>query len=184
MKNKQRGMTLVELIAVIAIMGIVSGLIASMFSSSNSLFTRAHNQTILQDEVRLIASAIEEDGKTGISKDVSYTGSSVAYSIPDSTAVNYELGSISSEIVEIIFACRKNNEDYIYVLIGNDAQPKKLMKYKGNPDTGRISEVATLGNFVESVVVDKSSIPYKLKVLVKDSRGNSEGVDSLITPRN
>lgn len=184
MKRKTKGMTLVELIAVIAIMGIITWLIYSIFASSNTLFGKAHGQVKLQDELRLISTAIEEDIKASISKGVSVAGSSITVAIAGETAVSYDFSGVSSEPEEVVFGGRREGFDYIYVLVGDSSGLRKIKKFKCNPSDGSKVEVANLGNQVKSINIDTSVSPYKFSLSVEDGRGNSENMNSLITPRN
>lgn len=66
MKNKKKkGFTLVEMMAVIAILGIFSTLIFSLFSSSTSMLVMAENDNVIQNESRNIIDVLEEDIRYG-----------------------------------------------------------------------------------------------------------------------
>lgn len=63
--KKKKGFTLVELIAVIAMMGIIGTAVMGFFIDQNKVFFRTKNETKLQDEARIILSALEEDLRIG-----------------------------------------------------------------------------------------------------------------------
>lgn len=64
MKGK-KGFTLVELVAVIAMIGIIGTGVMKFFINQNDIFYRVNSETKIQDEARIILSAIEEDLRVG-----------------------------------------------------------------------------------------------------------------------
>ncbi|MGL4873733.1 MAG: PilW family protein [Clostridium sp.] len=64
-QKKKKGFTLIEMMAVIAILGIFSTLVFSLFSSSTSMLVMAENDNVLQNESRNIIDVLEEDIRYG-----------------------------------------------------------------------------------------------------------------------
>lgn len=66
MRNeKKKGFTLIELIATMAVVGILLSAVFSLFSSTNSILISADTDNELQDESRTIVRLIEDDIKFG-----------------------------------------------------------------------------------------------------------------------
>lgn len=197
--KKKSGFTLIELMAVMAILVIISTLIFSLFLSSNKLFSRTHNQSKLQDEVRLIASQIEEDIRIGTSTGVTGHGTSKAFFTmgTPATTITYDFATalgVSASDVKLIFASRKGANDYAYVMVKDSTLPVgavgEIKKMKCTPPVGAgsstIVEMASLGKNVEDITITvmPASSSYELIIKVKDNNGNKESVHSLVTPRN
>lgn len=64
-KNKKKGFTLIELIATMAVVGILMTVIFSLFSTSSSMLTSAEVDNEIQNEARMIVNLIEDDLKFG-----------------------------------------------------------------------------------------------------------------------
>lgn len=61
--KKKKGFTLVEMIAVIAIIGITGALVFTLFGKTHKVFSVSEKESRNIDEVRLVLSALEEDIK-------------------------------------------------------------------------------------------------------------------------
>ncbi|MGL5416014.1 MAG: PilW family protein [Clostridium sp.] len=64
-KKKRLGFTLIELVATMAIVGILMTVVFSLFSSSSSMLTVAEVDNELQNESRMAVNLIEDDLKFG-----------------------------------------------------------------------------------------------------------------------
>ncbi|MGL4874786.1 MAG: PilW family protein [Clostridium sp.] len=65
MKKKKKGFTLIELVATMAVVGILMTVAFSLFSSSSRMLNIAEVDNELQDESRMVVTLVEDDLKFG-----------------------------------------------------------------------------------------------------------------------
>lgn len=180
MNNKKKGMTLVEVIAVIAIFGIISVVIYSFLGSSNKIFTNTYGQSILEDEIRTITSVFEDNIKTG--KKQSFAGDTATFKNPSGGAD--KVVPITGTSVSVIYAFSQGGKDYAYILEGSSS--RKQFKKIDCTTAPNGQEIAVLSKNVESLTLDTSKIPYKLSVKLNDEKEkpNTRLYEAYVTPRN
>jgi prepilin-type N-terminal cleavage/methylation domain-containing protein len=155
MKNKKKkGFTLVELMAVIAILGIFSTLIFSLFSSSTSMLVMAENDNVIQNESRNIIDVLEEDIRYGskIKPGTSGTGN--------------------------VLSLTRNGIRYVYKIEGTE-----FKKYKDNtPDNGTDNAddfiVAPSKNVKEFEISEKEGL-YKIRFKFENGKSNYDYENSI-----
>lgn len=168
---KKRGLTLIELIAVMAMTAIVGLAIMSLFISQYRLFNRVNNETIIQDEARLILTAIEDDFKLGRNTIISTTASKNV-TIGSNNYLVPLLDGVSGIVVYGYSKNEKNStgsivvKDFAYILYG-----KTLVRTNGvTPGTNLVKDV-NLSKNVKLINISKEtgtavppSIKYKIKI--------------------
>ncbi len=159
MKNKKKkGFTLVELMAVIAILGIFSTLIFSLFSSSTSMFVMAENDNVIQNESRMIIDVLEED--------IRYSSN---FKIEESSNSNNFIDANGILKKSDKLTLQRGEDRYIYEVIGT--QFKRTVRKK-NGDSVDISEVIPSKNIKEFEI--KKDIDGLYRVRIKFKNGKSE----------
>lgn len=161
-KRRKKGFTLIEMIAVIAILAITLMLTYTLFNKAYSTLNRQEQESIVLDEARNFSSILEEDMK-------------LASDVKTSTLIpgNYGLGSSITVLVEIT---NTSSEKYIYT-----KETTKIVKYKVSGSTS--TKMATLANYV--VDVQLSPLGTKsYKVYIKSNRKDIEtSFETVVTRR-
>ena len=161
-KGRKKGFTLIEMIAVIAILAITLMLTYTLFNKAYSTLNRQEQESIVLDEARNFSSILEEDMK--LASDVKTT---------TLTPGNYGLGSSITVLVEIT---NTSSEKYVYT-----REVTKIVKYKVSGSTA--TKMATLANYV--VDVQLSPLGTKsYKVYIKSNRKDIEtSFETVVTRR-
>lgn len=187
--KKNNGLTLVELMAVIAISSILGALALTLAITLSNNFSRAQKENIFQDNSRLIYSRIEDDmrGAKFIDINPSYTGGQVTID-----GKTYSLPSISAKpIVTFIYKKGGDTISCAYLLDSINKEFYKVEALKGLP-TSALNRSTTAFNDVKEFKIEKivkadgtvSNKEYKLILEFEDNKGNSEKYESVIVTRN
>lgn len=153
MKKKKKGFTLIEVISVIAILGITMMLTYTLFSKAYTVFNKAEQESLMLDEARNFSSILEEDMRLASDVQINIT-------IP----VSY---GISSTAVGLVKITNDSAEEYIYTKEGN-----KIVKYKVSPSP--VKKMSTLANNVIDVSISAiGTKSYKLGI-----KSNRKGIEN------
>lgn len=181
--SKQKGFTIIEILAVMAISAIIGGIILSLFISSQKSFINANNENIIQDEARMIVEFLENDLKVG--KKISASGGTSIVTINSNT---YNCSFATGEVIDVKYAysvkdSTGNTNIYVYMIIGKKLVKGKAVETGISPPIVRNIEVyGTLTNNLETLTITGSSV---LNINFKLKAGSSENNYSLtVTPRN
>ena len=127
MKSDKRGFTLVELLVVLALMGLAAGLIGQLIGSIWSRYRMVEQLYIIQTEVQAIMSAFQADASTGSL--ATATNVDLLYSNPEETNTNKsftacpELGTFTENPDDgsLTFSGRADGADktYTYLFVYN-----------------------------------------------------------------
>lgn len=143
MVKKKKGFTLIEVIAVIAILAITGALVFTLFNRTHKVFSKAEKESVSVDKARVVLSILEEDIR--LSKEVKTSGL---------------LENIKVQVNN------KSDEVFSYSLESN-----KIIKYKGNTKIATLAdnvkkfEVTPVGN---SYKIQIGVSIYNLKVPTDD----------------
>lgn len=140
MKKKKKGVTLIELVVVIALVTIVGGMIMTLFLSQNKSMNYVKNSTALQDEARIILSTLENDIRVAKNRDFSVRTEGDREMI-----YSYEVDS-------------SNRFAYYY-----DTTKKSVVKAKHNGTS--YDDIVSISDSVESIIIiEDTSITGSNKV--------------------
>ena len=156
MKGKKRGLTLVELVVVIALVTIVGGMIMTLFLSQNESMNYVHDSTAIQDDARTILNSLENDirvaknrnfpARTGATKDMLYS---------------YEVKVSDTQ-----------TDKFAYFL---DSSTHSVVKAKMNA-SGTYEDIASLSRYVKSIsitqdtnVTDTNKV-YNIELVMKKGK--------------
>lgn len=139
MKKKKKGLTLVELVVVMAIMAIFGGAVMTLFLSQNKSLTYVQDSTILQNEARLVLNSLEEDIRVAKDRKINATSISTVggntYTPTTGQIVIYAFNeTLTGEV---------NPKTFAYIC---DTTKGEIKKYEV-ADTGSVAtlkEIATL----------------------------------------
>ena len=166
MKNKKKkGFTLVELMAVIAILGIFSTLIFSLFSSSTLMLVMAENDNVIQNESRMIIDVLEED--------IRYSSN---FQIEESSNSNNFIDANGSLKKSDKLTLQRGEDIYIYEVI--DTQFKRTV-HKKNGDSVDISEVIPSKNIREFEIKKDIDGLYRVRIKFKNVKSEYEYKNSI-----
>lgn len=132
MKCKKKGLTLVELVVVMALVTIVGGMIMTLFLSQNENMRYVNDSTAIQDEARTILSALENDIRVAKNRDFSIITSGNRDMI-----YSYEVDAT-------------NKFAYYY-----DKATKSIVKAKH--EASGYSDVVSISKSVKSITIDKDT---------------------------
>lgn len=176
--KKNKGFTMVELIAVMAISTILGALVLGLFVSLNNLFTRSQADTTFNDNSRIIFSTVENDIRAA--KNITIPGSDIVSTTLQIGATTYNLPTASRVLVGYTKKVSGRELAYAVVII-ND----KIFRLKQS-GTNLVEEnlgyayVDSDTNFTKSA--DNKSYTFNLKF--KDPKRNTVSYQTVITPRN
>lgn len=139
--KKKKGFTLVELVVVMAILVIFSGLVLSLFLSQNKNFNSVQNSTELQNEARLVLTNMEDDIKVAQARKINAGACGTGQML-----YQYEL-KVSGV-----------TEHYAYIYDVSDPEDRTIKKCKIIPSGGGFAvsqEMATLSNSVKNVQINQ-----------------------------
>ncbi|MFC0270176.1 type II secretion system protein J [Metabacillus herbersteinensis] len=112
--QRQMGITLIELLAVLAIMSFLLILVGSMLINGLSYSNRAQANVLLQQEANLLVTTLDRIHKTQISYTIHLDKNPHATSI----TIHYENGE----------AMTLSNSDYVYTLYNTSGDVETLME--------------------------------------------------------
>jgi prepilin-type N-terminal cleavage/methylation domain-containing protein len=193
---KKRGVTLIELIVVLAIMGIVLSTTYFIFTSTNKFYNKTDNNAYLQDLSRQVMGRMEKDIRLANFMSASFTTSS--YSI---TYLNHAAQSTiiipsiddangTNPITPLVYFEDDADIPFMYVLV-NFTGDKELRKYNiNNLSDGDLSnDFISIGKNINSIVVQdisisttsKKAISIKLDAFYK---GETKSYSTTVSLRN
>lgn len=187
--KKNKGLTLVELVAVIAISTVLGGIALTLAISLSNNFSYAQKENIFQDNARFIYSQIEDNmrGAKFVDINPSYSGNQVTI---DSKV--YTLPSVSAKpVVTFIYKKDGNTMSCAYLL---DSVNKEFYKAEVAKDlpTSILSKKSIVFNDVKDFKVEQvfnadgtvDNKRYKLILEFEDNKSRSEIYESVIVTRN
>ncbi len=183
--KSKKGFTLVELIAVMAIITIVGGLAVTLLSTQNKWFGKVNKETRLQDEVRITLLALENDIRVGRAKVYNTNALKDSTVLDKVESINFGSGdkTLPSSILrakEIMKFKRKDasgvEKNYAYVLKG-----KTLFLIR---EDGSILEVQTklAENIVKIQIIERAK-DIEIKLVLNNGDGEKE-FNAIVSPRN
>ncbi|WP_326511755.1 type II secretion system protein [Clostridium intestinale] len=169
--KKKKGFTLVEMIAVIAIIGITGALVFTLFGKTHKVFSAAEKESVDVDSARSILSVIGED---------IMMANSIKAESEDSEYLKKEKYSFDSTVELLLYTqfLKKNEggseETYNYIYTQEKSKNTiEINKYKvgvekdGKYETNKISTfgkfLITQGNQVEIDLQDARSYTISIK---------------------
>lgn len=156
-RKKKKGFTLIEMMAVIAILGIFSTLIFSLFSSSTSMLVMAENDNVLQNESRNIIDVLEED-------------------------IRYGKNIVPGNIPSNILALDRNGKRYIYTIENTEFKKYEDINKDNIVDATDIFIVSP-SKYVKEFEVKKENDLYKLRFKFENGK-SSYDYENSIYPMN
>ncbi|MGL4849471.1 MAG: PilW family protein [Clostridium sp.] len=158
--KKKKGFTLIEMMAVIAILGIFSTLVFSLFSSSTSMLVMAENDNVLQNESRNIIDVLEEDIRYGESIEV--TGAP-----------------------QMILALTRKSTRYFYTIEGSEFQKYEDEDNDKKFDKTKDKLIVSPSKNVKEFEVKKENDLYKIRFKFETKDGKSSyDYENSIYPMN
>ena len=190
-KKKVKGFTLVELIAVMAIMAIVGALVLTLFNYQSKWFGKVNKETRIQDEARITIMALENDIRTGRNKSYAtdINKDSNDPSISEVTQINGSNIPGGSSKVIMQFKRRYSKEDseeevlvnYFYVLKGNELILLKEDTTISKPNSLVIQ--TRLSRNVKSIQIISGAKSTEVKLKLDNGEGTKE-FNTVVSPRN
>jgi prepilin-type N-terminal cleavage/methylation domain-containing protein len=191
---KKRGVTLIELIVVLAIMGIVLSTTYFIFTSTNKFYNKTDNKTYLQDLSRQVMGEMEKDIRLSNFMSASFTTSS--YSITylnhavESTIIipNIAAANGTNPITPLVYFEDDADSPFMYVLV-NFTGDKELRKYNiNNLSDGDLSnDFISLGKNINSIIVQDISTTSKKAISIKFDafyKGETKTYSTTVSLRN
>lgn len=149
-KKNKKSFTLIEVIAVIAILSITLTLTYTLFNNTYTVFNKQEKESILIDEARNFSSILESDIK-------------LAYEVEINIAIPASYG-ISNTAIGLAKIKDVVGEEFIYTREGS-----KIVKYKIL--SGTATKIATLANYIADVqlsLIGEKSYKLYIKINSKD----------------
>jgi prepilin-type N-terminal cleavage/methylation domain-containing protein len=162
---KKRGVTLIELIVVLAIMGIVLSTTYFIFTSTNKFYNKTDNNAYLQDLSRQVMGRMEKDIRLANFMSASFTTSSYSITYLNHAAQStISIPSIAAAdgtnpITPLVYFEDNADRPFMYVLV-NFTGDKELRRYNINSlsDGDLSNDFITIGNNINSMVIQDISI--------------------------
>lgn len=195
MKKKNSGTTLVELIAVMAIMALVGSIIYTLFGTATKIYKKTHGQIKLQDDIRLLTTSLEDDIRVGYTGDVEIqaTGDKVKFKPSSGSEFTSDFTTIGLTSPKVEYAFIKNSKYYAYVSYNvPSVTPVKRSITKYECSSTGVSKILKYTDLIETItcvkrpgnIVTSSPIVYMLEIKIKDKSGNEFLYNSTVNPRN
>ena len=167
-RKKKKGFTLIEMMAVIAILGIFSTLIFSLFSSSTSMLVMAENDNVLQNESRIIIDILEEDIRYG--KNIKIENPTIS-------------GGISTESILILERKEKIRKYQVENGAFNQYISEKKTETETDNNPVRYELNATPSKYIKKFKVEKQGtgkeVLYKIEIEFENGKSNYKYSNSI-----
>lgn len=180
---KKKGVTLIELIVVIAILSVVLGMIYNSFISSNKIYKRGSNEFDLQSSSRSVFLTVGEDikkaGYVTVNKVTLPTSTSI--SVVNSGLATITLSNINNIVsspFRAIYVELSTGKSYVYV-VKNINGKKELHKIDCSSNTSSV--VST--NF-EDVIFTENGNLFVIDFSAKDENGTIRKYSTSVSIRN
>jgi prepilin-type N-terminal cleavage/methylation domain-containing protein len=180
---KKKGVTLIELICVLAIMTIVLGVIYSVFVSGNNIYNKGSNEVEVQDSARSIFLSVGENIKKAsyatVSKITLASVNSVKVSNSSGTEITFSnVSNIASSPFRAIYVEIDSAKAYLYIVKSVNGR-KELHRIDY---TSQASSVV-LSDFEDIVFSEKDNL-FTLDFSKKDKYNNLRKYSTSISIRN
>ncbi|MEG0134275.1 MAG: prepilin-type N-terminal cleavage/methylation domain-containing protein [Clostridium sp.] len=188
-KKKNKGLTLVELMAVIAISSVLGALVLTLCVSLSKNFSIAQKENIFQDKARVIYSHIEDNisGAKFVEVNPAYSGGQVT--------INGDVYTLPSVAVRpvITFTYKKNGDvmscAYVYDDTNKEIYKSEIAEALPINSLNKVtSEFTEVKDFkVEELRNSDGTIDskrYKVTLEFEDSRGRTDKYESIVVTRN
>lgn len=187
---KKKGFTMVELIAVMALMAVVGLVINSLFIYADKTFGLVRDTSYLQDEARIIFSTFESDIKMAkeYSNNLIVSGNSLIVKDKNGTEIANSPINISSlgggsitpigyvKLVKEVEGSLKNLE-YVYLQRGGELIRAEVILN----NLGNINIPSKNLQFISTNSNDKE---VEINISLKSKKSNEEKFSTIITRRN
>lgn len=188
---KKKGVTLVELVAVIAIMAIVFGIIYNIFVSGNKIYTKGSNDVSVQNTARSVFITVGEDVKKAVFASVNSVtlvgGNKINAVNSSGTAVSFTITNTNSSIYldtsktpqfNCIYVELNSTTSYIYVVKAVNATDVKELHKISN--TGVDTVIAS--KFDNLTFTEQDKI-FTINVSEHDKDGNPRNYNTTVSLR-
>lgn len=182
--KKEKGFTLVELIAVIGITAIFGAVVLAISVTSGKLFSMTQTESVFNDEARLIISTFEEDLRVG--KDIEITPISL-YGDMDITINGINMGKckdigLPEGPFDRILSIKVRGDLYYYIKVGDRIERKKFGGAAFKSDVSGIEKIKDIE------ITKDSSVPsdkrYFINIQFENDNGEITEYSSAVMPRN
>lgn len=190
MANKKRGTTLVEIIAVLAIIVIIGGVVYSLFGSTSKVYNKTHGQVILQDEMRLLTTSLEDDIRVGYTSNVEVLSGNKHVKFKQAAGTEFTIDFTGVGLnSKIEYAFEKASKYFAYVSYEvPSTNPVKRVVTKYECTASGATEFLKYTSKIETMECIKRVTPtpimYEVNIKINDRHGNELIYNSDILPRN